>query len=129
MKSFYLKIGNLKVSNIKFAITKEQQRVGLMSTAYPPVITIFPYKEAQIRKFWMKNVGLPLDIIFCNAGKVVCICVGKPYIENKLIGSDDKPSDLVVEAMGGFCAYNNIQVGDSISIKYDKSNLSKFLKN
>jgi len=120
----FLKIGKIKIKEIQFAITAEEQRDGLMY-ADEPIITIFPYKKAEVRKFWMDNVKFPLDMIFCYNSKILDIVSAKPY-DKTLVGSK-KPCDTVIEVMGGFCAYNNIQIGDDIRIKYDKDNLKKFL--
>lgn len=123
----YIKIGNKQIDNVRFAITDEEQETGLMHSSWPPDFMVFPYKTAEKRKFWMKNTPVPLDIIFCKANKIIYIGVGKPYVENKLIGPNE-PCDLVIEAYGGFCAYNDIKIGDSISVKYDKENIAKLLK-
>ena len=120
----FLKIGKINIKEINFAITAEEQRDGLMYVN-EPIITIFPYKKAEVRKFWMDNVKFPLDMIFCCKGKVIDILSAKPY-DKKLVGSK-KPCDTVIEVMGGMCAYNGIQIGDDIIIKYDKDNLKKFL--
>lgn len=121
-----LKIGNKKIKNFDFAITHEEQRVGLMNSKWPPTITVFPYKDAAIRRFWMKNTPVPLDIIFCKSGKILYIEVGRPYIDNKFIGPNE-PVDLVIEAPAGFCAYNQIKTGSSVKLKYDKNIFIKLL--
>lgn len=43
---------------------------GLMFKEWPPPIMSFPYSDAGIKKFWMKNTPSPLDIIFCYAGEI-----------------------------------------------------------
>lgn len=121
----YIKIGNKKIRNIKFAVTEEEQRIGLMFSKWVPDIMVFPYKEATVKKFWMHNVEFPLDIIFCKGGKIIDIVIGKPY-DKTLIGPDKK-CDCVIETPGGYCAYNNIKIGDDITIKFDKKILKKFL--
>ena len=122
----FLKIGKIKIKEINFAITLEEQRNGLMGCDFPQTCTIFPYKKAEVRKFWMHNVPAPLDIIFCRGNKILDIINGKPYCKS-LIGSKE-PSDLVIETYGGFCAYNEIQIGDDIKIKFGKDNLIKLLR-
>ena len=121
----YIKIGNKKIENIKFAITEEEQRNGLMFSKWVPDIMVFPYKKAEVKKFWMSDVSFPLDIIFCKGGKIVDIVIGKLY-DKTLIGPNKK-CDCVIETPGGYCAYNNVKIGDDLTIKYDKEILEKFL--
>lgn len=105
------------------AVTDEEHQKGLMYQAWPPPIMSFPYKNANIRKFWMKNTESPLDIVFCCAGKVVDIQQGKPY-DTTLIGPN-KPIDLVVELPQGYVKSHKISVGDSVEIKYSLRTLAR----
>ncbi len=113
-------------NNVKFAITQKEQEYGLMGEAYPPPIMVFPFKIAKIRKFWMKNTLAPLDIIFCNARKVIHIARGIPLDSDNLIGPN-KACDLVIETPAGFCYDNSISLGSFAKIKYDKRILTKLL--
>ena len=111
--------------DVKFAITAKEQQIGLMWVDYPTPIMVFPYKKAEVRKFWMKNTVSPLELIFCNARKVIEIVSGIPFNE-ELIGPDN-PCDLVIETPAGFCYRHNIKTGTDVKIKFDKRILSKFL--
>ena len=122
--SSYVKIGEIKLNNPKFAITKKEQTLGLMGVENPHVM-IFPYKTADIRKFWMKNTPAPLDIIFCKAGKVIYIGKGNPFDES-LVGPD-LPNDLIIETKAGFCENNNIKIGSIVKVKYNKEALLKLI--
>jgi hypothetical protein len=120
-------INGIHYDDVKFAITKKEQRVGLMWRDYPTPIMIFPYKTAEIRKFWMKNVFVPLDLIYANNRKIIEIVKGSAFDES-LIGPN-KLCDLIVETPAGFCNENNIKIGDNIKIKYDKKTLIKIMFN
>lgn len=123
----YLKLGSTKIrGEIQFAITPEEQQLGLMFSDWPPPIMVFPYTKAEVRKFWMKNVPVPLDIIFCRANKILYIGSGKPYITDHV--GPNEPCDLVIEAPGGFCSYNQINIGDPIKIKFGKTILERIIK-
>jgi len=116
---------NKKIENVRFAITRDEQRQGLMNIDWPPPPMVFAYKKAAIRKFWMKNTSCPLDIIFCNANKVIYIDNGIPFDETHV--GPNKPCDLVVEGPLGFAQAHNIMVGSKIRVKFAKDELIKIL--
>lgn len=125
-----LKIDKLNIqdnifNNIKVAITPDEQQRGLMYQAWPPPIMIFPYKNAQIRKFWMKNTPSPLDIIFCNNNSIMEILHGEPF-SLRTIGPD-VPIDLVIEMPYGTVSKFNIKKGDNINIKYSSKTIIKLM--
>ena len=120
-----LLIGNIEIKNPKFAITEKEQLNGLMFCAKKNPLMIFPYKAACKRHFWMKNVPIPLDIVFCCNGEIVNIRTGQPLSEDLI--SSEAECDLVVEMSGGFCKENNIVVGDVVKVKYDINSLKKLL--
>lgn len=107
------------------AITPEEQATGLMWKKWPPPNMVFPYRSASIRKFWMKNCVSPLDILFCNNGKIVSICYGEP-LSTQLIGPDF-PSDLVIELPHGTVDSYGIKVHDKVNMLFSKESASKGL--
>jgi uncharacterized protein len=94
------------------ARTEAEQQVGLMHKPWPPPIMCFPYETAGIRRFWMKNTISPLDIIFCNANKVIGIYRGEP-LSTSLIGPSEA-SDLVVELPAGMADRMGLKIGDYV---------------
>jgi uncharacterized membrane protein (UPF0127 family) len=62
--------------------------------------------------FWMKDVSIPLEMIFSKDGKIVEIVKAKPYDESNISPSVEADSNL--EVNDGFSEKNNIRVGDSI---------------
>ena len=71
----------------------------------------------------MKNTISPLDIIFCNAGKVVAVMQGEP-MSTKMIGPG-QPSDLVVELPAGSASVMGIKPGIPVSFKPSRSTMIK----
>lgn len=105
------------------ALTEPEQEIGLMYKEWPPPIMTFPFINSEIRKFWMKNTPSPLDIIFCNSGRIVGIYEGKPYSED-LIGPNS-PVNLVVETPAGMAKKLSINSGDNVKLKYSLESLAK----
>lgn len=116
-----------KKFSVLMAITADETRTGLMYKPWPPPIMAFPFEKAGIRKFWMKNTISPLDIVFCNSGKIIGIFSGEPLSLDH-IGPDD-PCDLVVEFPRGTARRNNISVGNNIKILYSMETLSRKFSN
>lgn len=114
---------NGKLFNTLFAISQEEQEIGLMGVRWPPPIMSFPYKSPQINKFWMKNTVSPLDIIFANNGIIIDIQAGEP-LSTKLIGGNYF-SDLVIEMPLGTCELHGISIGDKISYNLSQASFNK----
>lgn len=117
--------GIKEIGNVRFAITRDEQRKGLMNVDWPPPLMVFPYKKAAIRKFWMKDTPSPLDIIFCSANRVIYIDYGVPFDEARV--GPNRPCDLVIEGPLGFAQENGIKVGSKIRAKFAQDELIKIL--
>jgi uncharacterized membrane protein (UPF0127 family) len=122
------KVSKIKINNNIFntlvAITEDEHVQGLMYIEPPAPIMSFPYKNAKVRKFWMKNTKAPLDILFCNNNKIIDIYAGIPYSLD-LVGPD-VPVDLVIEMPKGFCKTNNIIKDSDVKLIYGIDSLSKW---
>ena len=97
-----------------FAISHEEQAKGLMHQPFPPPIMSFIYSRAQVNKFWMKNTPSPLDIVFCNNGRILQICKGEPY-STSTIGNDTF-SNLVIEFPYGTIKNSSIKIGHQVGL-------------
>lgn len=106
-------ISEKKVFPALLTETENEQIKGLMGVKNPPVMC-FPYKEAEVRNFWMFNTPAPLDILFLRNGKIKSILAGEPN-STKLI-SNHEPTDLVIEMPYGTCIEYGIKEGDSIIV-------------
>jgi uncharacterized membrane protein (UPF0127 family) len=113
MESGYIYLDN-NVFNSLIAISDDDQTKGLMHEPFPPPIMSFYYPSERINKFWMQNTISPLDIVFCNKGKVSEICYGEP-LSTKIIGSN-KYSNLIIEFPHGYVKSNNIMIGQEVGL-------------
>ena len=95
------------------AISSDEQQRGLMHQEWPPPVMAFVYGTPQINRFWMKNTPSPLDIVFCQNGKVAEICFGEPH-STEVIGT--KVSDLVIELPYGTVDSIGLKVGQSAGL-------------
>lgn len=119
------------IKNIEFptlvALTWQEQERGLMWKSWPPPVMCFPYKEAVVRKFWMKNTISPLDIVFCRENKIIAICQGTPLSTDQI--GPEMPSDLVVELPAGTVSAHGIQVGDDVGLKLSLASIGRKIAN
>lgn len=104
-----LKIGSYIIP-VKVAISEQEYIQGLMNQINPYPMA-FPYTKSQVISFWMKDTPAPLDIIFCNQGKITKIAQGKPYSENRIIGF----GDLVVELPSN---QYSLQISEVVNLSY-----------
>lgn len=108
MKEGYIFIGSNVLSTL-FAVSEEEQSKGLMEQTWPPPVMSFIYKNSKVNKFWMHRTPSPLDIIFCNGGKITQIHYGEPF-NTRVIG-DNSFSDLVIELPHGTVDLLGIKIG------------------
>ena len=108
MKNGFVSLHN-NIFETLLAVSEEDQAKGLMYVEPPVPNMTFVYAQPKINFFWMKATKAPLDIIFCNGGKVSQICYGEPY-STRIIG-DHKYSDLVIELPHGTVERSNIKIG------------------
>jgi len=84
---------------------------------------LFVYEYPRNVSFWMKNVLIPLDIIFLDEGGTVInveeadVEIDVPAEELKSYFSDG-PAQYVVEISQGLCKLYGIGVGTNVSIEY-----------
>ena len=110
-----------RVIQLEVAQTPKQQATGLM---YRPSLAsdrgmLFPFQQPRFASFWMKNVMIPLDMVFLYQGRVVAIensappCATEPcptYGPQTLV-------DQVIELRGGRASELGLKVGDRIKIQ------------
>jgi len=114
---------------LEVAQTPEEQARGLM---YRPTLArdrgmLFTFDPPQIVTFFMKNVLIPLDIIFLKDGQVLEIAANVPpcttspcplyfpAVESAQ-ASEPTPVDQVIELRGGRAAELGLRAGDFVSI-------------
>lgn len=117
-----LKIGSKDVF-FEVANTESLRAKGLGSrpSLEPDNGMLFVFdKQNVIPTFWMKDMQIPIDIIWINDDKVVSIdknipapSVGTP--DSKLsLYNPGQPVDYVLEVNSGFTDKNDIKVGDAV---------------
>lgn len=84
---------------------------------------LFVFEKKQITPiFWMKDMLIPLDIIWIGNGKIVKIDENVPApiagtSDSKLLNySPGSPIDYVLEINAGFSDKNNFKVGDLVIV-------------
>ncbi len=111
-----------RVVRLEVARTPQAQALGLM---FRPTLPDdrgmwFPGDRPQPVQFWMKNVPVPLDMLFLRDGKVVAIAAGVPPCAADPCPTYPKEpvwADGVLEMRGGWAAAAQVQVGDRVAIE------------
>ena len=82
---------------------------------------LFSFPNSAPRRFVMRNMEFPLDIIFINEGKIIKISANLPPERETPAVSypSGGPADRVLEVNAGVAAENNWAVGDSVSVAGD----------
>jgi uncharacterized protein len=79
---------------------------------------LFIYDFAQYQNFWMKDMYIPLDIIWINGNEVIGIESNVlPERPVETIYSSKVPVDKVLEVNAGFAEDNGLKPGDILDIK------------
>jgi len=119
-----VKIADTKIA-VELADTNEKRTNGLSGkselNAESGMLFVFE-KKVVAPTFWMKDMLIPLDIIWIGNGKIVKIDknIPAPVAETpdtKLVNySPGTPIDYVLEVNAGFSDKNNFKVGDSVDL-------------
>lgn len=107
---------------VEVAKTDEERRVGLMGREELPDHTgvLFVYGEASKPVMWMKNMLIPIDIVFIGGdGEINHIERSVPPCESEGDGQCDRyssasPSSWVLELPAGYTMRNGIKRGDKV---------------
>ena len=116
-------VGDKKV-NVQIAKTNEERSKGLSGTKSlkddSGMLFIFSAKSSPL--FWMKDMLIPLDMIWITDGKIVKIEKNVPVPapntpDNALkTYSAGQPVDHILEVNAGYSDKNNINVGESVDL-------------
>ncbi|GDX61700.1 hypothetical protein LBMAG33_0100 [Candidatus Levyibacteriota bacterium] len=104
------------------ANTPISQEVGLSTYTSLPIDKgmLFTFEKADYYNFWMKNMKIPIDIIFINGDSVVTIFqnVQPPTTKDQKLPlyKPEKPSDSVLEINAGLTNKYNIKKNDKVKI-------------
>jgi len=108
---------------LEVAKTPQQQAIGLMARESLPDDRgmLFPFEPARPVSFWMKNVLIPLDMVFVHDDEIVAIARDVPPCDTTpcpTYGPDEQMVDYVLELRGGRAAELGLQNGDRFEIEW-----------
>jgi uncharacterized protein len=109
-----------EVIQLEVARTAQQQAMGLM---FRPALPddrgmLFPLDPPRTARFWMRNVPVPLDMVFLRNGEVKAIETAPPCNSFSCpTYGPSEPVDAVIELRGGRAAELGLQVGDRVTLR------------
>lgn len=111
---------------LKIADTPTSRAVGLMETNHLKKNSgmLFVFEKKENVSFWMKNMKIPLDMIFISDEKIVKIYNNVPVCKKdpcEIYPSQVKV-DYVLEVNSGYCNKNNIKIGQSVKFDIQTQN-------
>jgi len=120
--SYFVIVKNKKII-VSIARTKPELMKGLMYIDNLPEDKgmIFLFQEPDYKAFWMKNMKIPLDILFIYKDKVVTIDKEVPFCKKDPcpVYESKYKVDKVLELKAGFCKKYNVKTGDKIKLSPD----------
>jgi uncharacterized protein len=115
-----VKIGS-KTVNAEIADTFVKQVKGLMGrkSLAEDQGMLFVFASSGVRKFWMFNTSIPLDMIWINSSKKIIYIEknAQPCLINCTSYGPDKDAKYVLEVNGNYTTKNKISLGDAVSFK------------
>ncbi len=105
------------IFNVELADDDLERSVGLMwrSDLNDNEGMLFKWDNSKIRKFWMKNTPLSLDIIFINEDKIIINIAHNTSPLSLVEINSNFPSKYVLEVLGGKCKKLKINIGDKVN--------------
>lgn len=111
-----------RILELEVARTAEQQATGLMyrKSLADDRGMLFEFNPPQSVRFWMKDVAIPLDMIFIKDGKVKAIAAAVPPCNTTPCPTygPGTPIDRVIEVRGGRAKELGLKVGAPLNIKF-----------
>ncbi|MGB7440008.1 MAG: DUF192 domain-containing protein [Coleofasciculaceae cyanobacterium] len=111
---------------LELAQTTRQQQIGLMyrTSLAADRGMLFPYNPPRNVRFWMRNVRIPLDMVFLRDGEVMHVEANVPPCVSPECPTygPELPIDQVLELRGGRVAELGVEVGDQINVIFLENN-------
>jgi uncharacterized membrane protein (UPF0127 family) len=127
----YIEFKNKKVF-VSIAKTDEELAKGLMDVdkIQENHGMAFLFKEPDYKNFWMKNMIIPIDMVFIYKNKIGTIYRKVPPCKKHFcpIYQSKQKVDTVVEVNAGFCDKYKINEGDSIKFSNTVLNVQNKLR-
>ena len=106
---------------LEVATTPQEQALGLMYRQELPDDRgmLFPITPPRPVSFWMRNVVIPLDMVFVYQGRIVAIEANVPPCTTPTCptyGPGAQPVSQVIELAGGRAATLGLAVGDRVQV-------------
>jgi hypothetical protein len=116
---------NGQMMQLEVAVTPQQKAMGLMFRPELPDDRgmLFLFDPPRPVQFWMRNVPVPLDMVFTLNGEVQGITLSAPpctTVSCPVYGPDNLPVNQVIEMRSGRAAELGIEVGDRIVIRFQE---------
>lgn len=105
---------------VRLAVTPEEKERGLMwvKRLSKNGGMLFVYEEPQTLAFWMKNMSMPIDILFIGADKKVKYIAHEAYpcLEKMVCPrfAPEEPIQYVLEVSPGYAKKHQIGLGDEL---------------
>ncbi len=101
---------------VELAISREQQMQGLMfrETLADDAGMLFLYRDDSVRRMWMRNTLIPLDMLFIRADGTIARIARMTEPLSEAIISSREPVRAVLELRGGLTAELGIATGDRV---------------
>ena len=98
---------------VELAKNDQERTRGLMfrRELAPSSGMLFLFEAPEIRRFWMRNTLIPLDMIFLNERKIVVGIEENTIPHDETSRGPDQPAQYVVEVAGGEARKHGITVG------------------
>jgi uncharacterized membrane protein (UPF0127 family) len=105
--------------NVKIADTQAKRQQGLMFVEEMAEKDgmIFIFEIEEMRRMWMKNTLIPLDMLFVGSNKEILNIKENAQPQSLDIIFSVAPAKYVVELNGGFVAKYGVKIGDKIEFK------------
>ena len=112
---------NGETFELEIAQTPQRQQLGLMFRSELPANRgmLFPFSSPRRASFWMKNVPVPLDMVFLRNGTVVMVasqvppCAADPCPS---YGPGNQLVDTVLELRSDRAAELELKPGDTVTL-------------
>lgn len=72
---------------------------------------LFLFDRPEVRRFWMKNTFIPLDMLFLDAGRRVVGIEEQTVPHDQTGRGPDQPAQYVLEVPGGYARRHGISLG------------------
>lgn len=115
---------NGQMIQLEVAVTPQQQAMGLMFRPELPEDRgmLFAFEPPRPVQFWMRNVPVPLDMVFMLNGEVKAIAPGAPPCTTSScpVYGPRAPVNQVIELRSGRAAELGLEVGDRVVIQFQE---------